>query len=98
MDHSDREVAVVVPCHNLGRTVEETVDSVLAQTRLAAEIVVVDDGSEDVATRQALARLRRSRCRVLPIEHAGVAVARNRGAEATRAPYIVFLDADDVLA
>jgi peptidoglycan/xylan/chitin deacetylase (PgdA/CDA1 family) len=98
VDHSDREVAVVVPCYNLGRTVEETVDSVLAQTRPAAEIVVVDDGSEDVATRQVLARLRRPRCRVLTIEHAGVAVARNRGAGETRSPYIVFLDADDVLA
>ena len=98
VDHSAREVAVVVPCYNLGRTVEEAVDSVLDQTRPAAEILIVDDGSTDVATRQVLARLRRPRCRVLRIEHAGVAVARNRGADACRAPYIVFLDADDILA
>jgi peptidoglycan/xylan/chitin deacetylase (PgdA/CDA1 family)/GT2 family glycosyltransferase len=98
VDHSAREVAVVVPCYNLGRTVEEAVASVLAQTRPASEIVVVDDGSTDAATRQALARLQKPRCRVLTIEHAGVAVARNRGADATRAPYIVFLDADDVFA
>lgn len=98
MEHPPPGVAVVIPCHNLGRTVEEAVDSVLAQTRPASEIVVVDDGSTDAATRQVLARLERPRTRVLSIEHAGVAAARNRGADATRAPYIVFLDADDVFA
>ena len=98
MNDSLPGVAVVVPCYNLGRTVEEAVDSVLAQTRPASEIIVIDDGSTDVATRQVLARLNRPRTRVLTIEHAGVAVARNRGVDACRAPYIVFLDADDVLA
>jgi peptidoglycan/xylan/chitin deacetylase (PgdA/CDA1 family)/glycosyltransferase involved in cell wall biosynthesis len=98
VDHPAREVAVVVPCYNLGRTVEEAVDSVLAQTRPAAEIVVVDDGSTEIETRQTLARLERPRTRVLTIAHSGVAVARNRGADACRSPYLVFLDADDVLA
>jgi peptidoglycan/xylan/chitin deacetylase (PgdA/CDA1 family) len=98
VEHSTRGVAIVVPCFNLGRTVEEAVDSALDQTTPAAEIVVVDDGSTDVETRQVLARLRRPRTRVLSIAHSGVAVARNRGAEVCRAPYLVFLDADDVLA
>ena len=36
-------VAVVVPCFNLGRTVEDAVDSALQQTRPVDEIIVVDD-------------------------------------------------------
>ena len=91
-------IAVVIPCYELGRTLEEAVDSVLAQTRAAAEIVVVDDGSEDVLTRQVLARLRRPRTRVVRVPHGGVAVARNQGVALTQAPYVVLLDADDVLA
>jgi peptidoglycan/xylan/chitin deacetylase (PgdA/CDA1 family)/glycosyltransferase involved in cell wall biosynthesis len=97
MNRSAGEVAVIVTCYNLGRTVEEAVDSVLAQTRPAAEIVVIDDGSTDAGTREVLARLNRPRTRVLMAEHAGVAAARGRGVDACRAPYIVFLDADDVL-
>ena len=91
-------IAVVIPCYELGRTLEEAVDSVLAQTRPAAEIVVVDDGSEDVLTRQVLARLRRPRTRVVGLPHGGVAVTRNQGVALTQAPYVVLLDADDVLA
>ena len=91
------EIAVVIPCYDLGDTVEAAVDSVLAQSRAAAEIVVVDDGSTDVWTRQVLARLERPRTRVVRIPHGGVAVARNHGVGLTRAPYVVLLDADDVL-
>jgi peptidoglycan/xylan/chitin deacetylase (PgdA/CDA1 family)/glycosyltransferase involved in cell wall biosynthesis len=98
VDHPARDVAVVVTCYNLGRTVEEAVDSVLAQTRPASEIVVVDDGSKDPETREVLTGLRRPRTRVLMTEHAGVAAARSRGVDACQAPYLVFLDADDVFA
>jgi peptidoglycan/xylan/chitin deacetylase (PgdA/CDA1 family)/MoaA/NifB/PqqE/SkfB family radical SAM enzyme/GT2 family glycosyltransferase len=91
------EIAVVIPCYDLGDSVEAAVDSVLGQTRAAAEIVVVDDGSTDVRTRQVLARLERPRTRVVRIPHGGVAVARNHGVGLTRAPYVVLLDADDVL-
>ena len=93
-----RDIAVVVPCYNLGRTVEEAVDSVLMQARPAAEIIVVDDGSSDIATRQVLLRMRRPRTRVVAIRHSGVSAARNHGVGLTRSPYLLLLDADDVLA
>lgn len=41
------DCAVVIPCHNYGRYLAEALDSVLAQTRPAAEILVVDDASDD---------------------------------------------------
>jgi glycosyltransferase involved in cell wall biosynthesis/MoaA/NifB/PqqE/SkfB family radical SAM enzyme len=91
------EVAVVIPCFDLGRTLEEALDSVLAQTRPATEIVVVDDGSTDRQTRELLARLERPRTRIVTIPHGGVAVARNHGVSLTRAPYLLLLDADDRL-
>jgi MoaA/NifB/PqqE/SkfB family radical SAM enzyme/peptidoglycan/xylan/chitin deacetylase (PgdA/CDA1 family)/GT2 family glycosyltransferase len=90
-------IAVVVPCYELGRWLEEAVDSVLLQTRPADEIVVVDDGSRDHVTCAVLDRLRRPRTRVIRAPHRGVALARNLGAAETHAPYLLFLDADDVL-
>ena len=91
-------VAVVIACFNLGRTLQEAVDSALDQTRAPSEIVVVDDGSTDPETARVLAQLRSPGTRVLTAGHAGVASARNLGACATKAPYLVFLDADDRLA
>jgi MoaA/NifB/PqqE/SkfB family radical SAM enzyme/peptidoglycan/xylan/chitin deacetylase (PgdA/CDA1 family)/glycosyltransferase involved in cell wall biosynthesis len=90
-------IAVVIPCYNLGPTVEEAIDSVLRQSRRASEIVVVDDGSTDIFTRQVLAGLDRPGTRVVTIPHAGVAAARNRGVAMTESPYILLLDADDVM-
>lgn len=89
-------VAVVITCYNLGRTVDEAVESVLHQTLPPAELLVVDDGSSDVLTRQVLGRLE-LRHRVMRTSHHGVSHARNLGVRSTASPYIVLLDADDVL-
>jgi hypothetical protein len=93
-------VAVVIPCFNLGAFLEETVASVRAQTRPAAEIVVVDDGSDDPRTLEVLARipdLTGGRGRVERVAHGGVARARDHGCRATSSPYLLWLDADDLL-
>jgi peptidoglycan/xylan/chitin deacetylase (PgdA/CDA1 family)/glycosyltransferase involved in cell wall biosynthesis len=90
-------IAVIIPCYNLGRTVEETVTSVSAQTHPAAEVVVLDDGSDDVYTQQVLGRLQARGTAVVRTPNRGVAAARNLGIDLTSSPYIVLLDADDLL-
>lgn len=91
------EVAVVVPCWNLGTFLEEALESVACQTRPAAEVVVVDDGSDDPRTLEALACVEAGGVRVVRRPHQGVARARDAGVHATRAPYVLWLDADDRL-
>jgi peptidoglycan/xylan/chitin deacetylase (PgdA/CDA1 family) len=94
--HSD--TAVVITCYELGRTLGAAIDSVLAQTAPAHEIVVVDDGSADVLTRQVLGWLekREPHVRTIRSRHKGVAHARNLGIAATTAPFVVLLDGDDL--
>jgi glycosyltransferase involved in cell wall biosynthesis len=86
-------VAVVIPCFNQAHYLVEAVESVLDQS-LQAEVVVVDDGSEDNSYEIAgrYEKVRRIRQRNL-----GVAAARNAGWAATGAEHLVFLDADDRL-
>lgn len=90
-------IGAVITCRDLGRTLLEALESVERQTRPAAEIVVVDDASTDIYTRQVLARLEREGTRVAQAGGRGVAAARNSGARLTSAEYLVWLDADDVL-
>jgi glycosyltransferase involved in cell wall biosynthesis len=74
---------------------DEAVVSVLDQTFTDFEILVVNDGSTDPATRELLADYRRPRTRVIHTVNRGVAAARNRGISEAIGEYILPLDADD---
>ena len=94
---TQRRIAAVITCHDLGRTLVEALESVERQTRPAAEIVIIDDASPDLYTRQVLARIEREGTRVAHAGGRGASAARNLGAGLTSADYLVWLDADDVL-
>jgi len=91
-------VAVIIPSFELGGLLDETLASVRAQTRPAAEIVVVDDGSTGAETLAALERAERAGARVLRQHNQGLGAARNAGVRAARSDLVVLLDADDLLA
>jgi glycosyltransferase involved in cell wall biosynthesis len=87
-------VAVIIPTFNYARFLPEAIMSVLAQTRQADEIIVVDDGSTDdpasiVAQFQTVRLLRQ--------ENRGPSAARNKGLRNCKTSHIVFFDADDRL-
>ncbi len=86
-------VAVVIPVYNGEAYLAECIESVLAQTHLPAEIVVVDDGSKD---RSLAIAERYPQVQALSQRNAGVSASRNRGVAASSSPWIAFLDADDV--
>lgn len=92
-------ISVVIPCFNYGSFIEEAIDSVLAQTLKSVEIIVVDGGSDDEATRELLSRLVRPRTRVFLREGRHlVGSNRNFGIERAAGRYVCCLDADDTLA
>ena len=86
-------ISVVIPTYNAAATVAEAVRSVLAQTRPADEVIVVDDGSTD-ETASALAAFGPP-VRVIRQANGGVSSARNRGVGEATGVVIAFLDADD---
>ncbi len=89
-------VAVVIPCHDDGATLEEAITSVLEQD-VAAEVIVVDDGSTDPSTHAALDARCSVGVHVLHQENRGPGPARMAGMRATDAEYALPLDADDRL-
>lgn len=96
-------VSVVIPCYLCQDTIERAVLSVLRQTMLPREILLVDDASPDEGgTLRALKKLAEHYGNLLSIqvvesaENGGPGSARNRGWELACQPYIAFLDADDI--
>jgi glycosyltransferase involved in cell wall biosynthesis len=90
------EVDVIIPVRNVDEFLEEAIRSALDQGGTITRVVVVDDASSDpIAVPADLSG--RGRVMVLRSEqHIGIGAARNRGVEATSAPWLAFLDADDV--
>ena len=87
-------IAVIIPCYNYGHFLDAAIRSVLAQSMVPREIVVVDDGSKD-NTREVC-------CRYPTVTYVyqvnrGLPGARNTGIRSSVSPYVLFLDADDIL-
>ena len=91
-------VSVVIPTHNRAHYLQQAIASALNQVDVDVEVIVVDDGSED-ATPTRLAEYEDDRIRVVRFDRArGQSAARNAGIEAARAPWVAFLDDDDLWA
>lgn len=91
------DLSVIVPTYNRELMLERALRSVLAQTVLPREIIVIDDGSAD-RTRCLVDRLRGgsgAEIRYLYQSNSGPAAARNRGIELSSSAVVAFLDSDD---
>ncbi|HVC12783.1 MAG TPA: glycosyltransferase family A protein, partial [Burkholderiales bacterium] len=85
--------SVVIPVYNGAGTIGRSIESVLAQTYPASELIIVDDGSTDDTARVVASFGRRVVS--LPQANAGVSAARNNGAQRAAGEWLAFLDADD---
>jgi glycosyltransferase involved in cell wall biosynthesis len=88
-----QSVSVIIPAFNAAVTIAQCLDSVLAQTRPPAEIIVVDDGSRDDSC-QIIAGYG-AKVRLIKQPNGGPAAARNSGARLARGDWLAMLDADD---
>jgi glycosyltransferase involved in cell wall biosynthesis len=88
-------IAVIIPAFNAAPWIAEAIDSVLAQTRPASTVIVVDDGSTDATA--SVAERYSDAVMLIRQPNAGVSAARNHGAAQAKADGLLFLDADDRL-
>src|SRR5438552_5502934 len=86
-------LSVVIPCYNRSTLLKRAIDSTLAQTARASEVIVVDDGSTD-ETRDLCAGYG-NQIEYVWQKNAGASIARNTGVIHARSPWIAFLDSDD---
>ncbi|MEW6491543.1 MAG: glycosyltransferase family 2 protein [Cyanobacteriota bacterium] len=89
-------VSIITPLHNKGEYIAATIQSVLCQTYLDWEMLVVENGSTDNSWEKAQ-QFQDSRIRLLRSQKQGPGVARNYGLNFATGEWILFLDADDLL-
>ncbi len=90
-------VSVVIPAYNAAAFIVRTIESVLAQSYGHLEVIVIDDGSTD-ATASSVEAIGDSRLHFHRQSNKGVSAARNKGFSFAKGEFVVFFDADDIMA
>jgi SAM-dependent methyltransferase/CTP:molybdopterin cytidylyltransferase MocA len=94
--HESPKTSVVVNTYNRAAQVGKAIESVLSQSGVDLELVVVDDGSTD-DTQAVIAALADVRMRCVRRSNRGLSASRNVGAREARGDWLLFLDDDDRL-
>lgn len=91
-------ISVIMPAHNAGSYIAGAIESILAQSFVNFELIIIDDGSSDTTGRIAVDYASRdSRIKILVNQdNRGVSSSRNRGLEVAEGQYIAWQDADDI--
>ena len=92
-------ISIIVPVYNARQTLARCVDSILAQTYQAFEVIIVDDGSLDGSSELCdQYAMKDFRVSVFHQPNSGVSKARNKGLDEAKGKYVTFLDSDDYLS
>lgn len=93
-----KPVIVIVSCYNQGEIIMETIESLLNQSYKNFKIVIVDDGSTDIATINLLKKLEIEYTKKIEVnfkENGHVSSVRNYGIKGCDSEYIFISDGDD---
>ncbi len=89
------QVSVVIPSYNSFRTIHRTIDSLLAQTPVRPEEIIVVDSSDDAKTRELLKKYQASPVRTIFLgQQTMPAIGRNVGAREAKGRILAFIDSD----
>jgi len=96
MIRQDVKVSVIVPVYRVAKFLPKCIESIQSQDYRNIEIILVDDGSDDVSGK-ICDEYADSDCRIVVIHkpNGGVSSARNAGLERARGEYVCFVDGDD---
>jgi len=90
-------VSIITPLYNGEKYVSQTIDSVLAQTYLNWEMIIINDGSKDDSEKIVEEYVKKdNRIKLFSQANGGSASARNNGIRRAKGQYIALLDADDL--
>jgi glycosyltransferase involved in cell wall biosynthesis len=95
------KISVIVPCYNNDQTIIETIESITKQEYSPVEIIIVNDGSTDKSEDIVSSYIKINNAVNIALinqDNSGPSKSRNNGAEKATGKYLLFLDADDLIA
>ena len=87
--------SVIIPVYNKEKYLSKTIESVLQQSFIDFEIIIINDGATD-SSEKIIEGFKDPRIQYIKQENQGVSAARNAGIKAANTNYIALLDADDI--
>ena len=92
------ELSIVIPNYNNEKYIKKCIDSILNQTFVKYEIIIVDDGSSDNSV-EIIESMKKKNNKIKLIRqfNQNAAIARNKGIEIAKGKYILFIDSDDYI-
>lgn len=88
--------SILIPMYNSSQYIDKCIDSILCQTVVSFEIILIDDGSIDDTVKTILKYKKLfPQIRLLQQNNKGVSAARNLGLENATGKYVIFMDSDD---
>jgi len=91
------KISVIIPFYNSGKTLKNSIQSVINQTFIDFELLLVNDASSDNVLDEIKLLLDDPRIKIIThSENQGAAASRNTGIKHATGKYVAFLDADDI--
>lgn len=91
-------ISIIIPVYNTSKFLTTCIESILSQSYLDYEVILIDDGSTDNSGSICDSFLKKdTRVRVYHKPNGGVDSARNLGIEKAKGKYLYFVDSDDML-
>ena len=91
------KVSIIMPVYNKEKYIRRAIGSILSQTFLEWELIIVDDGSTD-ASYSICREYTDTRIQIYHVENGGVSRARNTGLTYAKGEYVTFMDSDDYIS
>ncbi|KOC87806.1 glycosyltransferase [Winslowiella iniecta] len=88
------DISVIIPAYNAENTISKLIDSLILESEVSIEIIIINDGSTD-NTQDIISQYTDTRLIMIHQHNQGLSAARNAGLAIHRGRWVVFLDADD---
>ncbi len=92
-------LSIVIPYYNMGKYILETLNSLSKITYTNNEIIIINDGSDDINSINILSKIKQKySVTIYDKENEGLSLTRNYGAKKAKGKFLAFLDADDMVS
>ena len=92
------EISIIVPIYNIENYVDKCIKSILSQSFVNFELLLINDGSQDQSLTICRKYLYDKRVRIISQQNKGLSAARNKGILKAKGKYLYFIDGDDYVS